>query len=676
MTAQKETATHLWLRTLFGKSPGFFTVIVFVKGQPHTKWYRTSAIDRVAPQIEEAAEKYDVYCSVATYKAKPEKGRGSLKDVGSISGFWADLDIGSEGHKPAQHPNPETELEALSIIKDMPDATAVIHSGGGLQVWWLFDKPWVFDDPVDAQRASNEWQNRLVKSGESLGYHVDKVGDLPRILRIPGTQNHKTDNARPVVLENLNDTRHPAEVLASIGEPDEKPGKVPAGLNTWEAILEPHQWTKAGIRPDDGATMWRRPGKKKSEGISAVTDPYHAPVMVNFSSSTILPVGPGKRLTKFKVWAYLNHDGDMAAAKVEWDALNNGRRVVLTSMDSIKPRPVFWLWKDRLPLGNLGLLAGREGTGKSTLAYTLIADITRGKLPGKYFGIPKAVIVCATEDSYSQTIAPRLKAANADMSRVYKVEVMTTENESVVLSLPGDLKEVERVATEVGAVLLLLDPLISRLGKLDTHKDAEVRQALEPLAAMADRTGMAVLGIIHHNKSGSTDPLQLVMGSAAFAAVARSVHTVIPDTDDDTGKRRMIYGTTKNNLGRSDLPSLAFTIVGYDFDTDEGQANTGRLVWGEETAFSIGDTMRRSAERNGVRNATDRATDWLGDYLALHEGHVSSADVKEDGAQAGHARGALDRARALLKLEVSSGSEFPRKTYWDSPVAQSVPVPV
>ena len=68
---------------------------------------------------------------------------------------------------------------------------------------------------------------------------------------------------------------------------------------------------------------------------------------------------------------------------------------------------------------------------------------------------------------------------------------------------------------------------MSRLSdRIDTHRDAEVRLALEPLAALANRAGMSVLGIIHHNKSGSTDPLQVIMGSRAFTAVARSVHTV------------------------------------------------------------------------------------------------------------------------------------------------------
>jgi len=343
------------------------------------------------------------------------------------------------------------------------------------------------------------------------------------------------------------------------------------------------------------------------------------------------------------------------------------RRIVLTSAARIRPRPVFWLWTGRLALGTLGLLAGREGTGKSTLSYWIAARITRGELPGQYQGAAKAVLVCATEDSWEHTIVPRLMAAGADLALVYRVEVLNADDIHVGLSLPRDLLAVDRAARETDAAMLLLDPLMSRLGDLDTHRDAEVRQALEPLVAIADRTSMAVLGLIHHNKSGSADPLQLVMGSKAFTAVARSVHTVVPDPDDDTDTRRL-FGTPKNNLGRTDLPTLSFTIASYAIDTDEGTAWTGRLEWGEELAASIGDTMRRAADGREDRSATSEAADWLGDYVASKGGQVPSADAKRHGKAAGHSDAALRRARERLKLVVSSDG-FPRVTYWDLPVA-------
>jgi hypothetical protein len=55
------------------------------------------------------------------------------------------------------------------------------------------------------------------------------------------------------------------------------------------------------------------------------------------------------------------------------------------------------------------------------------------------------------------------------------------------------------------------------------------------------------LAIIHHNQSGATDPLQVVMASKAFPAVARSVHIVGPDPDDEASNRRL-FGRPKTIL--------------------------------------------------------------------------------------------------------------------------------
>jgi hypothetical protein len=142
-------------------------------------------------------------------------------------------------------------------------------------------------------------------------------------------------------------------------------------------------------------------------------------------------------------------------------------------------------------------------------------------------------------------------------------------------------------ASPSSATISRLDP------KLDSHKDADVRRALEPLVAMADMINISVLGLIHHNKSGATDPLQVVMASKAFPAVARSVDTVIPDPDDETSDRRL-FGTPKNNLGRVDLPTLSFAIESFALDVEDGTASTGRLVWGDESKITMQCGARQS----------------------------------------------------------------------------------
>lgn len=318
----------------------------------------------------------------------------------------------------------------------------------------------------------------------------------------------------------------------------------------------------------------------------------------------------------------------------------NPGHLAITPLSQIQPRRVHWLWQGRLAIGTLGLLAGREGLGKSTIACDLAAQITRGTLPGEHEGTPKAVLVCATEDSFEHTIRPRFEVADADLNRVYRVERRTDSGDLPIL-LPDDLAGVEQAAIDVDATLLVLDPLISRLGALDSHKDAEVRLALEPLVAIADRAQFAVLGLIHHNKTGATDPLDKVMGSKAFAAVARSVHTVIPDPSDETGQRRY-FGTPKNNLGRSDLPTIAFTIEAAIYDTDEGQGVTGRVVWGDETDETIRSIMERDA--NGGSSREDDAVEAIRAYMATN-GPSVPAEVGRKALEAlGFKGGTLNRA--------------------------------
>ena len=161
-------------------------------------------------------------------------------------------------------------------------------------------------------------------------------------------------------------------------------------------------------------------------------------------------------------------------SEITWGDDSAGTRSVhLTRASTIVMRPVRWLWTNLLPLGSFTLLGGREGIGKSICAYTLAADLTRGRLPGHGFGTPRAVIVAATEDSWEHTIAPRLTAADADLEHVYRVDVITADAIDTALSLPRDMAAVGRAVRDVNAALIILDPLLSRLeGNIDTHKDS------------------------------------------------------------------------------------------------------------------------------------------------------------------------------------------------------------
>ena len=93
-----------------------------------------------------------------------------------------------------------------------------------------------------------------------------------------------------------------------------------------------------------------------------------------------------------------------------------------------KLRPVEWLWSGRLVRGVIDLLAGEEGVGKSALLTWLIAQLTRGELPGAFEGTPARVLWVGDEDSWERVVGPRLYAAGADLALVRDLTMGSDES--------------------------------------------------------------------------------------------------------------------------------------------------------------------------------------------------------------------------------------------------------
>lgn len=126
--------------------------------------------------------------------------RPAREDIDGLLGLWADIDIAGDGHSDAHYPETvETARRIVDALRLKP--TLVVHSGGGLQVWWMFTEPWLVadaDDPA-AERAkmaklAQDWTRTVQYQAELIGrYKVDSVFDLARLLRPAGTTNRKID---------------------------------------------------------------------------------------------------------------------------------------------------------------------------------------------------------------------------------------------------------------------------------------------------------------------------------------------------------------------------------------------------------------------------------------------------------------------------------------------------
>ncbi|WP_432510650.1 AAA family ATPase [Kineococcus sp. SYSU DK001] len=333
-------------------------------------------------------------------------------------------------------------------------------------------------------------------------------------------------------------------------------------------------------------------------------------------------------------------------------SVSSSRRARITWAIDIEPEPVTWAWEDegagRMPAGALSLGAGREGTGKSSFGIWLTAQITRGTLPGAFYGTPRRVLYVAVEDSWRHTLVPRLMAAGADLALVGRFEVLVDEGDEVTLTLPNDNLLFEQELNRHEVALTVIDPVMSVVSeKLDTHKEREVRIALDPLARIADRTASVVFGLAHFNKSSGSDIAQLITGSGAFKNVPRAVFGFA--RDDDSGERVMTQ--VKNSLGRDDLPSLVYRIESQEVPTRKGTAVTSRFTFVGPSDMTVADILRSNRSGPDDSDQGDGAETWLRDYLERKGGEATARDVYAAGRVAGHSQHVLKRAKKRARVE-------------------------
>ncbi|MGL5823845.1 MAG: AAA family ATPase [Nocardioides sp.] len=352
--------------------------------------------------------------------------------------------------------------------------------------------------------------------------------------------------------------------------------------------------------------------------------------------------------------------GDWPPLRAVTDDQTPVRQLRLQPASQIRMRPVYWTWTDRIPAASITVIPGREGIGKSLTLAWLAAQLTTGTLPGVHHGKPRSVIYAATEDSWGHTIAPRLYAAGADLDRVFRVDV-ETDGIAAQLTLPTDCERLAREIERYDVAMLAADPLLSLIhGSIDTHRDRDLRTALEPLATMADKTACSVVGLAHFNKSANTDALSLITGSRAFSAVARAVIAIARDDEAEDGT--CVMSQAKSNLGTLNLPSLAYRIDSAAVPTDDGPAHVGRLVMTGESERSVNDILA-AAGTSTRRTSKTRAVAWLRDYLEAVGGSAPAAEVTKAAQAEGIAVRTLQRA--LDDAEVDTTREgFPAASYW------------
>lgn len=309
---------------------------------------------------------------------------------------------------------------------------------------------------------------------------------------------------------------------------------------------------------------------------------------------------------------------------------------VVVQLSSIRPELIRWLWPRRLARGKLNLVIGDPGLGKSLLTVDVTARVTTGRAwpDGGHPEIGDVVMLTA-EDGLADTLRPRLDHARGDAARVHILRAVRERGQERHLCLARDLPALESVITRTNAALLTIDPLSAYLGEIDSKTDSEVRGTLAPLAALAERTGVAVLGIMHLNKNSQQKAIYRALSSIAFVAAARIVLAVAKDPNE---AQRRLLAPVKVNICAPPA-TLGYRITG-----------DGLLVWETDPVAELdADVLLSTPDEQVDRHSKTEAVEWLKSVLGDTERPANQ--VIKEAEKVGISKRTLERAKAALNVK-------------------------
>ncbi len=279
--------------------------------------------------------------------------------------------------------------------------------------------------------------------------------------------------------------------------------------------------------------------------------------------------------------------------------------VVIERGSDLRIVPVAWLWRDWLARGKLHLLAGAPGQGKTTIALAFAATVTSGgRWPNGASCKPGNVLIYSGEDDPADTLAPRLLASGADMSRCYFVKGTRIDGEEQAFDPARDMEKLRKcIASMPGGIdLLIVDPIVGAVTG-DSHKNTETRRGLQPLVDLAAECRCALIGITHFQKGGQgTDPSMRVIGSVAFTALARVV-MVAAKVQSEDDKPLRVLARAKSNIGPDD--------GGFEYHLEQTEIQTdvfaSHVAWGNAVDGSARELLTDPDDDAG-NDANDAAT--------------------------------------------------------------------
>lgn len=320
------------------------------------------------------------------------------------------------------------------------------------------------------------------------------------------------------------------------------------------------------------------------------------------------------------------------------EAVERGKptEIILRPLSDYEEKEAEYLIPGRIPKGQISILGGEGGTGKSLIVADMVAAITTGRkcllsqdIPFPIDSERQKVILFNAEDDIERVLKARLRAAEADERNILALSLSDPSFSEIKFDNP----KLEGIIQRYNPSLIVFDPLQAFIPPaVNMGARNAMRACLNPLTILAERYGVTFIIVMHTNKMTGAWGRKRLADSSDMWDIARSVLLCGTTTD---GLRYVSH--EKNNYG-----ALASSVL-FDIEDD-------RVVF-------KGVTDKRDREFTAdycreVRSspAKENAEGMILSYLTDHENEkVEIGKMEADLSGIGIAKATLRRAKESLK---------------------------
>jgi KaiC/GvpD/RAD55 family RecA-like ATPase len=297
-------------------------------------------------------------------------------------------------------------------------------------------------------------------------------------------------------------------------------------------------------------------------------------------------------------------------------------KIKLTCLTDIEDREPEWFMDNKIPANDLTTISGAGGCGKTYFTCFLAMHVTNGESFSDGHPCKMGNVIIFPPEGQKAALKRRLKMNGVDLGKcfilegaaVYDKKTQTWVLDPIMLSdcsrLEESIDEAEQL-TGFPTTLLIIDPVMSFVGKKNPNYDNEVRQLLTPLQHLADRKKITIILVAHHGKAEHLSSQNQTSGSVAWVNVPRSAWQIYRDKEDNDLR---YFAPAKTN------DCIDPTTVSFRIEKPDGKVRIESM----DVAKTADDFMNE--QRKSVRgrigaalNGNDEATDEEAEEIILRK---------------------------------------------------------